>query len=115
VAEDSFTSRSLLRNILAFAGYQVSCAVDGLEALSLLQNETFDLLVSDLEMPRLDGFELTQRVRADSRLADLPVVLVTALDTPADRERGMAAGANAYLVKSSFEQSNLLEVVKRLI
>jgi two-component system chemotaxis sensor kinase CheA len=66
-------------------------------------------------MPRMNGFELTSRIRASRELADLPVVLVTSLDTREDRERGIDAGANAYIVKSSFDQSNLLDVIKRLI
>lgn len=115
VAEDSVTARSLLRNILESAGYQVQTAVDGLDALMRLRSDTFDLLVSDVQMPNLDGFELTERLRAEERTADLPVVLVTALDSPEDRKRGMQAGANAYIVKGSFEQSNLLEVIQRLL
>jgi two-component system chemotaxis sensor kinase CheA len=66
-------------------------------------------------MPRLNGFDLTARVRADKKLAELPVILVTALETREDRERGVDAGASAYLVKSSFDQSNLLEAVRRLV
>lgn len=115
VAEDSITSRMLLRSILESAGYRVKIAVDGMEALTLLRTEKFDLLISDVEMPRLNGFDLTQRIRADKKLRDLPVVLVTALETREDRERGADVGAHAYLVKSSFDQSNLLEVVRRLI
>jgi two-component system chemotaxis sensor kinase CheA len=65
-------------------------------------------------MPRMDGFELTAKIRADARLADLPVVLVSALEAREDKERGVAVGANAYVVKSSFEQSNLLEIIRRL-
>lgn len=115
VAEDSITSRMLLKGILESAGYKVKTAVDGMEAFTLLRAESFDLLVSDVEMPRLNGFDLTARVRADKKLAELPVVLVTALETREDRERGIAAGANAYIVKSSFDQSNLIEAIRRLI
>ncbi len=115
VAEDSITSRMLLKGILESAGYNVKIAVDGMEAFTLLRTERFDLVVSDVEMPRLNGFDLTARIRADKKLAELPVVLVTALETREDRERGIDAGANAYLVKSSFDQSNLLEAVRRLI
>jgi two-component system chemotaxis sensor kinase CheA len=89
--------------------------VDGAEAFATLKTEDFDLLVSDVDMPRLNGFGLTAKVRADAKLADLPVVLVTALGTREDRERGIDAGANAYIVKSSFDQSNLLEVLRRLL
>jgi two-component system chemotaxis sensor kinase CheA len=114
VAEDSITSRMLIKAILEGAGYRVTTAVDGLEAFSLLRAEAFDLVVSDVEMPRLDGFGLTARIRADQKLADLPVVLVTALESAEDRERGIDAGASAYLVKSSFDQGHLLEALRRL-
>ncbi len=115
VAEDSITSRMLLKGILESAGYKVKTAVDGMEAFTLLRAERFDLLVSDVEMPRLNGFDLTARIRADKKLAELPVVLVTALETREDRERGIDAGANAYIVKSSLDQSNLIEAIRRLI
>jgi two-component system, chemotaxis family, sensor kinase CheA len=115
VAEDSITARTLLKNILEFAGYRVKTAIDGAEALNVLAGESFDLVVSDVEMPRMSGFDLTAKIRSDKRLSQLPVVLVTALDSHADRERGIDVGANAYIVKSSFDQGNLLEVVRRLI
>jgi len=114
VAEDSITSRMLLKNILETAGYEVSTAVDGVEAWTLMKTEKFDILITDVEMPRMDGFELTARVRADKDLSRLPVVLVTALEKREDKERGIEAGANAYMIKSSFNQNNLLEIVKRL-
>lgn len=115
VAEDSITSRSLLKNILESAGYAVTTAVDGMDAYTTLKTATFDLVVSDVEMPRMDGFDLITKLRADKRLAELPVVLVTALESREHRERGIDVGANAYIVKSSFDQSNLLEVIGRLI
>ncbi|HEV2378164.1 MAG TPA: response regulator [Terriglobia bacterium] len=115
VAEDSITARTLLKSILESAGYRVKTAVDGAQALDALGSEDFDLLVSDVEMPRMSGFDLTAKIRGDRRLAELPVVLVTALETRQDRERGVDVGANAYIVKSSFEQSDLLEIVERLI
>jgi two-component system chemotaxis sensor kinase CheA len=115
VAEDSITARTLLKNILELAGYQVQTAVDGLEAFTLLQRRPFDLVVSDVEMPRMNGFELTARIRADKQLAELPVILVTALESPEDKKRGIEVGANAYLVKSSFDQGNLLTIIQQLI
>ncbi len=115
VVEDSITSRMLLKGILESAGHNVKTAVDGIEAFTLLRAEKFDLVVSDVEMPRMDGFDLTARIRADKKMSELPVVLVTALETREDRERGIDVGANAYLIKSSFDQSNLLEAVRRLI
>ncbi len=115
VIDDSITARTLLKNILEMAGYEVQTASDGLDALSTLKSEQFDLIVTDLEMPRMNGFDLTAKIRRDKELADIPVVLVTGLESPADRKRGLAAGADAYIVKSSFDQSNLLEVIRRLI
>jgi len=115
VVEDSITSRSLLKNILESAGYSVTTAVDGIDGYTALKSARFDLVVSDVEMPRMDGFDLTAKIRADKHLSDLPVVLVTALEQREHRERGIEVGANAYLVKSSFDQSNLLEVVRRMI
>jgi two-component system chemotaxis sensor kinase CheA len=115
VVEDSITARALLKGILESAGYDVTSAFDGVDALTALKTRQFDLVVSDVEMPRMNGFELTEIIRADRGLSELPVVLVTALESREDRERGIDVGANAYIVKSSFEQSNLLEVVRRLI
>jgi two-component system chemotaxis sensor kinase CheA len=114
IAEDSITSRMLLKGLLEAAGYEVKTAVDGVEAFTALRAERFDLVVSDVEMPRMNGFDLTARIRAERALAGLPVVLVTALESREDRERGIDVGANAYLVKSSLDQSNLLEAVRRL-
>jgi two-component system chemotaxis sensor kinase CheA len=115
VAEDSITARTLLKGILEAAGYNVRTAVDGLEAFTTLRTETFELVVSDVDMPRMSGFDLTAKIRADKNLSELPVVLVTALESRQDRERGIDVGANAYIVKSSFDESNLLEVIRRLI
>ena len=115
VAEDSITSRMLLKNILESAGYVVRTVTDGLEAITELKQGNYDLLVSDVDMPRMNGFVLTSNIRAEKKLADLPVVLVTALQSREDRERGIDAGANAYIIKSSFDQSNLLDVIKKLI
>ncbi len=115
VVEDSITARSLLKGILEVAGYKVTTAVDGVDGLTQLRSGEFDIVVSDVDMPRMNGFDLTVKIRGDKKLADLPVVLVTALESREDRERGIDVGANAYIVKRSFEQSNLLEVVRRLI
>lgn len=114
VVEDSITSRMLLKEILESAGYSVSTAVNGAEAVGALARERFDLVVSDVEMPRMNGFELTEHIRADDRWSNLPVILVTGLERPEQRERGLAAGADEYIVKGSFEQSNLLEAIRRL-
>jgi two-component system chemotaxis sensor kinase CheA len=115
IAEDSITARTLVKNILESAGYQVKTAVDGVDAFTALKTEKFDLVVSDVDMPRMNGFDLTTKIRADQKLSEIPVVLVTALESREDRERGIDVGANAYIVKSRFDQSNLLEVIQRLI
>ncbi|OGB22391.1 MAG: hypothetical protein A3I66_14310 [Burkholderiales bacterium RIFCSPLOWO2_02_FULL_57_36] len=115
VAEDSITSRLLLKHILESAGYQVETAVDGLEAVSKLRHQNFDALVSDIEMPGMDGLALTEHVRANPKTAELPVVLVTSLHSSAEKERGLRAGADAYVVKGSFDQDNLLVTIRRLI
>ncbi len=114
VAEDSLTSRTLLRNILSAAGFLVETAVDGQEAWEKLrQEEPFDLVISDVEMPRKNGFELTAAIRSSQ--GELPVILVTSLESREDRERGAEAGANAYIVKSGFDQRNLLDTIHRLL
>ncbi len=115
IAEDSLTSRTLLKNILKAAGYHVHTAVDGEEALKILRETPVDAVVSDVEMPRMDGFVLTERLRATERFSELPVVLVTSLDKEEQRRRGLEAGADAYIVKSRFDQSNLIETLRKLI
>jgi len=115
IAEDSITARTLVKSILEGAGYEVLASVDGVDALTKLKTEPFDLLVSDVDMPRMNGFELTVKIRADKKLCELPVVLVTALGSQQDREYGIEVGANAYIVKSDFDQSNLIEIIRRLL
>ncbi|MHB2025070.1 MAG: hybrid sensor histidine kinase/response regulator [Elusimicrobiota bacterium] len=115
VAEDSITTRTLLKNILEAAGYFVKTAIDGAEAYATLRTQACDLVLSDVDMPRMSGFDLTAKIRSDKKLAELPVVLVTALESGEDRERGIDVGADAYIVKGNFEQSDLLEAIERLI
>ena len=115
VVEDSITARTLFVNILESSGYEITAAVDGLDAVGKLSEGEFDLVVTDIAMPRMNGFELTERIRADRKYAELPVVIVTGLESAEDKKRGVEVGANAYLVKSSFDQSNLVEVIQRLI
>jgi two-component system chemotaxis sensor kinase CheA len=115
VVEDSITSRILFKNILESAGYEVQTAVDGVDAWTILKTSDFDVVVSDIEMPRMDGFELTSKIRTEEKFRNLPVVIVTSLESREDKERGIDVGANAYIVKSGFERNNLLSVIKRLI
>jgi len=115
VVDDSITTRTLEQSILEAAGYDVLTAVDGADGWRLLQERGADLVVADIEMPRMDGFELCEAIRASQRLKQLPVVLVTALETPEHRARGLQAGADAYIGKSSFDQQNLLDTIRQLL
>lgn len=115
LVEDSVTTRTLEANILDAAGYEVVIAADGAEAWQLLRERGADLVVSDIEMPKMDGFALTEAIRSSKRFRDLPVVLVTALATDVDKARGMDAGANAYLLKSTFDQRELLSTIEQLL
>jgi two-component system chemotaxis sensor kinase CheA len=115
VADDTLTTRSLHKSILETAGYDVRTAADGEQAWQLVQAHGADLVVSDVEMPHMDGFQLTEAIRASKQYADLPVVLVTGLADEADKARGLAAGANAYLVKSAFDQHSLLGAIEQLL
>lgn len=116
VVDDSITTRTLEKNILEAAGYDVVLATNGQEALSVLVTEGLpNLVVSDINMPYLDGFDLTYQIKHDARYAEVPVVLVTSLDSSADKARGIEVGADAYIVKSQFDQSNLLETIEQLV
>ncbi len=115
VVEDSITVRNVLKNLVEGAGYRVSTAVDGLAGYELLKKEAADLVVSDVDMPRMNGFELCAKIREDQQLADTPVLLVTALESAEDRQRGLEAGANAYIRKGIFDKGNLIETISRLI
>jgi two-component system chemotaxis sensor kinase CheA len=115
VVDDTAVVRELERSILEEAGYRVRTARDGREALATLTGDPPDLVVTDVDMPYLDGLELTRSIRADPRLAGLPVVVVTSKAAEADRRRAMDAGADAYLVKGDLDQRSLLEVAGRLL
>lgn len=114
VVDDSLTSRTLERNILVAAGFEVEVATDGEEAWEMLQRGPVDLVVTDVEMPRLGGFDLTRRIRQRAELRELPVILVTSLDRPEDRAAGAECGADEYIVKGHFDQRHLLEAIDRL-
>ena len=114
--DDSITTRQLVRSLLETAGYRVGVAADGEQAWTqLARGESYDLVVSDVEMPYLDGFGLLERIRASARFTDLPVVLVTGLGADADRQRALDLGADAYVVKSGFDQKELLDAVEALL
>ena len=116
VVEDSLTIRELQRGILEAAGYRVQTARDGREALQHLERDSeIDLVLTDVEMPEMDGIELTHAIRVRATSSALPVVIVTSLGEEDDRKRGIDAGADAYIVKRNFDQHDLLETVERLV
>jgi two-component system chemotaxis sensor kinase CheA len=115
VVDDSITTRSLEKSILEAHGYRVRVAVDGVEALQLLRAENADLVIADIEMPRLDGFGLLEAMKADKQLDRIPVIIVSSLDRAEHQQRGLSLGADAYVVKRKFDQQELLEAVQQFL
>ena len=115
VVDDSLTTRALEKSVLEANGYRVRLSVDGLDALEQLHAEPADLVVVDVEMPRMDGFELTRSMKAHQELRAIPVILVTSRDTDEDKRRGLSAGADAYIVKQRFDQRELLDTIGQLL
>jgi len=115
VVDDSLTVRELQRKLLGNRGYEVAVAVDGMDGWNALRGDDFDLLITDIDMPRMDGIELVTLVRRDQRLQSLPVMVVSYKDREEDRRRGLDAGADYYLAKASFHDDALLDAVVELI
>ena len=115
VVDDSLTVRELERKLLLNRGFEVAVAVDGMDGWNMLRGEDFDLVVTDVDMPRMDGIELVSRIKADARLQSLPVMVVSYKDREEDRRRGLDAGADYYLAKGSFHDDALLDAVEDLI
>lgn len=115
VVDDSLNTREIEKSILEAYGYSVTMAGDGMEALEKTRDQQFDAVITDVEMPRLDGFSLTERLRSDERYRTTPIIIVTSLEKAEDKRRGILAGADAYIVKGAFDQSNLLETVQNLV
>lgn len=115
VVDDSITTRTLEKNILEAAGYRVITAVDGIEAMGYLASDDCDLIVADVQMPRMNGFELTETIKGHDQFGHLPVILVTSLESQEDRSRGLTAGADAYIVKSAFDQEDLLSTIQQML
>jgi two-component system, chemotaxis family, sensor kinase CheA len=114
VVDDSITTRTLEKNILEAAGYSVVTATDGLQALKYLDDNEIDVVVSDIQMPQMDGISLTQRIRNSDKFSALPIILVTSIEDRETRQQGMMAGANAYIVKRGFDQAELLATIRQL-
>ncbi|RIJ00976.1 hybrid sensor histidine kinase/response regulator [Achromobacter sp. K91] len=115
VVDDSLTVRELERKLLLNRGFDVAVAVDGMDGWNMLRSEAFDLVVTDVDMPRMDGIELVSRIKADPKLQGLPVMVVSYKDREEDRRRGLDAGADYYLAKGSFHDDALLDAVEDLI
>jgi two-component system chemotaxis sensor kinase CheA len=115
VVDDSLTTRTLEKSILEAHGYRVRVAVDGVDALEKLHAETADLIIADIQMPRMDGFGLLQALKKDSRLGSIPIIMVTSVERPEDRERGLALGAGAWIVKRKFDQGELLDAIRQIL
>ena len=115
VVDDSINTREIEKSILEAYGYTVITAEDGLDALEKTREALYDLVITDVEMPRLDGFSFTERLRTDDRYRHVPVIIVTSREKDEDKRRGIQVGANAYIVKGAFDQSNLIETVRSLI
>jgi two-component system chemotaxis sensor kinase CheA len=115
VVDDSITTRTLEKSILEAHGYRVRVAVDGLEALAQLRAEKADLVISDVQMPRMDGFQLLEAIKKDRNLCQIPVIVVTSLERREDQERGLSLGADAYIVKRKFDQQELLAAIRQIL
>jgi two-component system sensor histidine kinase and response regulator WspE len=115
VVDDSITVRELERQLLETSGFLVDVAVDGMDGWNAVRSAHYDLVVSDIDMPRMDGIELVRRIKQNERLKRLPVVIVSYKDREEDRMRGLDAGADYYLTKSSFHDRTFLAAVQDLI
>lgn len=115
VVDDSLTTRSLEKSILEANGYRVRVAVDGLQALEQIRTEAPDLVISDVLMPRMTGFELLAAIKADAALKTIPVILVTSLENREEQARGLELGADAYIVKRRFDQRELMRIVRQIL
>lgn len=115
VVDDSLTVRELERKLIGNAGYEVEVSIDGMDGWNAVRTQPFDLVVTDIDMPRLDGIELVRLIKNDPRLKSLPVMIVSYKDRPEDRNRGLEAGADYYLTKGSFHDETLLSGIVDLI
>ena len=115
VVDDSVTVRELERSLLQNRGYQVEVAVDGMDGWNALRTGSYNLTITDVDMPRMTGIELVSKVKADPNLQSLPVIIVSYKDREEDRMQGLEAGADRYLTKSSFHDETLLSAVAELI
>lgn len=114
VVDDSLTTRVQIKRILEMEGYSIQIGIDGEDGWTKLNSESFDLVITDMEMPRLNGLEFTKRIKGSTKFKELPVIILTSLGSEENIKQGMEAGADAYLVKTKFDRKDLLQIVKRL-
>lgn len=115
VVDDSITTRTLEKNVLESKNYQVTVAVNGKEAWDILHKHKFSLIITDVMMPIMDGFTLTDHIKRSENFRNLPVIIVTSLGSDSEKKRGIEVGADAYIVKNEFESGALLDIVSQLI
>lgn len=115
VVDDSINTREIEKSIFEAYGYNVNLAVDGMDAFEKAKEFVYDLIITDIEMPRMDGFLLTEKLRAHDVYKHTPIIILTSKEKEEDKRRGIQVGANAYIVKGSFDQSNLLDTVQSLV
>ena len=115
VVEDSVMVRELERNILESAGYQVDVAIDGIDGVEKLEQKSYDLVVSDIQMPRMDGYEFISKFKSDERHKHIPAIIISTLAKEEEKRKGFEAGADKYIVKSAFDKDTLLTAVESLI
>lgn len=115
VVDDSITIRTFEKTLLEACGYRVTVAANGQSAWDLLQGQGFDLIITDIEMPIMNGFEFSERIKKSKKFKNIPVVMVTSLSSDAEKRRGIEVGADAYIVKSQFESKVLLDVINQLL
>lgn len=115
IADDSVSTRDIEQSILESHGYQVDTARDGVEAYEMAQERNYDLVITDIEMPRMDGFSLTEHLRQVETYKHIPIIIVSSLSRDEDKRRGMEVGADAYIVKGAFDQTNLITTIQSLV
>jgi two-component system chemotaxis sensor kinase CheA len=115
IVEDSLTTRELEKSIMVSIGYDVATAVDGVDALNKIASVKPDLIITDVQMPRMDGFLMTEKLKRDRKYKEIPIIMVTALAKDSEKKRGIEVGADAYIAKSDFDQTHLVGVIEQLI
>ena len=115
VVDDSLNTREIEKDVLQAYGYHVTLAEDGVDGLRKAMEGDFDAILTDVEMPHMDGFTLTARLREEDKYRDTPIVIITSREKEEDKRRGMQVGADAYIVKGDFDQNNLVETLRTLL